>query len=72
MYLATSVRGNGLGRRLLDHAIGEARKLGCTRITLETASQLTTAIAMYKRYGFRPSCGAIHVSRCDQAYEMQL
>jgi putative acetyltransferase len=72
MYVAASARGRGLGRRLLDHAVAEARRLGCRRITLETASQLTTAIAMYKRYGFRASDGMIHVSRCDQAYEMQL
>ena|SRR5688572_27820247 len=72
MYVAAAGRGNGLGKRLLDHAVAEARKLGCKRITLETQSRLTTAIAMYKRYGFRPSCGEIHVHRCDQAYEMDL
>ena len=72
MYLVSSQRGQGLGRRLLDHAIAEARKLGCKRIVLETATQLTTAIDMYKRRGFRPTGGAIHVKRCDQAYELAL
>lgn len=72
MYLHASARGNGFGTRLLDHALIEARRLGCTRMTLETASQLKTAIAMYTRAGFRPMCGTIHTKRCDQAYELDL
>src|SRR5262245_46000950 len=44
MYLRADARGKGLGRRLLDHAVDRARRMGCARITLETASVLTTAI----------------------------
>jgi putative acetyltransferase len=72
MYLRSDERGKGLGTKLLDHALTESRRMGCTRITLETATQLTTAIGMYIRAGFRPMCGTIHTKRCDQAYEMEL
>jgi GNAT superfamily N-acetyltransferase len=72
MYLHADMRGRGLGTRLLDHAISEARRMGYKRITLETASQLKTAIAMYVRCGFRHMCGEIRTKRCDQAYEMPL
>ena len=44
MYLRSTERGKGFGTRLLDHAMREARRMGYTRMTLETASQLKTAI----------------------------
>lgn len=72
MYLHPTQRGKGLGVRLLDHALTEARRLGFKRMTLETASQLKVAIGMYTRAGFRPMCGTIHTKRCDQAYELDL
>lgn len=72
MYLHRSVRGQGQGQRLLNHALGEARRLGFSRMTLETASVLKQAIALYQRYGFRP-CQACHRSaRCDQTYFLDL
>src|SRR5512134_2735755 len=37
MYLDKSVRGQGQGRRLLDHALAKAKELGFTRVILETA-----------------------------------
>ena len=72
MYLRSSHRGRGLGTTLLEHALTEARRLGYARITLETASQLTTAIGMYTHAGFRPMSGTILTKRCDQAYELDL
>lgn len=67
MYLHPDARGKGLGRRLLDHAVGQARHMGISRITLETASCLKTAIEMYRRHGFVESDEKIHTSRCDLA-----
>jgi len=72
MYLRPEARGRGHGRHLLDHALREARIMGFTRMTLETASVLKDAIAMYQRYGFRPSEVELHSSRCDQAYVLDL
>ena len=38
MYLVREARGKGYGRRLLEQGIESSKKLGFTRITLETAS----------------------------------
>jgi putative acetyltransferase len=72
MYLHKQARGQGHGRRLLEHAIGEAKRMRIRRVTLETASVLKEAIALYTRYGFRP-CASEHMSaRCDQTFELIL
>lgn len=72
MYLARDVRGNGLGRRLLDHALDIARRMGFQRVELETASVLRRAVALYERYGFQ-ACTHGHGScRCDLAYFLDL
>ncbi len=72
MYLHRSHRGKGLGKSLLDSALAEARKLGFKTMTLETASILKEAIALYKSYGF-VEYEADHLSsRCDQAYSLEL
>jgi putative acetyltransferase len=72
MYLAREVRGRGLGKRLLDHVLEEARRRGLQEIWLETNSVLAEAIGLYRRYGFQPvACD--HLSpRCDQAYVLRL
>lgn len=70
MYLHRSVRGQGWGRRMLGHAIAEARRMGFARITLETASVLKEAVAMYERYGFTRYTPEHTVDRCDAAYEI--
>jgi len=72
MYLRRTHRGRGLGKLLLQEALASARELGFTTVTLETASVLKEAIALYKRYGFVP-CPTDHLSsRCDQAYVLVL
>ena len=72
MYLDAGYRGRGLGRRLLEHALSEARRLGRRRVVLETASVLREAIALYERYGFQ-RCSAEHLAaRCDTAMELWL
>jgi steroid delta-isomerase-like uncharacterized protein len=75
MYLAPTHRGQGLGRRLLEHALAEARSRGITRLWLETASVLKEALQLYERYGFTPftsSSSQPHSSRCDALYELTL
>ncbi|UCD48552.1 MAG: GNAT family N-acetyltransferase [Phycisphaerales bacterium] len=72
MYLRRECRGQGLGRRLLDDALAEARRLGFRRVVLETASVLKEAIALYERYGFAPYQPDHLSSRCDQAYLLEL
>jgi len=72
MYLAPALRGHGQGRRLLDWALTRARELGFRRITLETATVLRDAIALYERHGFTRTCGGAHSCRCDLTYAREL
>jgi RimJ/RimL family protein N-acetyltransferase len=53
VLLDPSVRGHGLGRRLVSEAVAEARELGYERLELETFSDLTAAAAIYRSHGFR-------------------
>ena len=42
-----------LGRKVLEYAIAQARKLGAERLHLETNRQLANAIHLYQSVGFR-------------------
>ena len=55
MIVHPSHRGRGIGDRLLDHAIREAKDFGCSRITLLTDSTNTSAMRFYERAGFARS-----------------
>lgn len=72
MYLAPEARGCGWGRRLLEHALERATKLGFQRVVLETASVLQAAIALYERYGFQRYTPDHLAARCDAAYFLDL
>ena len=72
MYLAKASRGFGFGKRLLDHAIAEARRLGFTKMELETAAPLRKAMKLYEENGFRRVERPISVGRCDRAYEREI
>lgn len=72
MYLVPAARGQGQGRRLLDWAFARARELGFRRMTLETATALKDAIALYERNGFRRDCAGAHSCRCDLVYARDL
>jgi len=72
MYLDKSIRGKGHGRRLLEHALARAKQLGFSRIILETANVLKSAIALYEGYGFREFTPDHKSYRCDRAYYLDL
>ena len=72
MYVHRGLRGQGIGKRLLDRAVAFARGRGSKRIELETASVLKEAIAMYERAGIVRQDQPPHVARCDRAYAMTL
>jgi putative acetyltransferase len=72
MYFRPEIRGKGMGRRLLDDLIGEAKRRSFARIELETASNLTTAIALYQRAGFVETNGDKHSCRCDRTFALAL
>jgi putative acetyltransferase len=53
LYLASDQRGKGIGRELLEKSIDSAKKLGYSRIYLESLPELGKAISIYEKAGFR-------------------
>ena len=53
LYLDDSVKGNGLGYRLIERVEQEALRLGYHRMYLETHTNLQAAIHIYERSGYR-------------------
>ena len=45
-------QGEGIGRRLMEHAESEARRLGYRHLDLYTHERMTENIAMYERIGY--------------------
>ena len=54
MYLLPAARGHGLGRRLLETCLDEARRIGYRECYLETLAQMDRARDLYGRFGFLP------------------
>ena len=53
MAVAEQHRGAGVGRRVLETVIAEARAMGAARLYLETNHILANAIHLYEAVGFR-------------------
>jgi putative acetyltransferase len=58
MHTAQAVRGQGIGRAMVEHLLGAARERGFRRVSLETGSMpaFAPARALYANAGFTP-CG---------------
>jgi ribosomal protein S18 acetylase RimI-like enzyme len=52
VYVRPSARGRGIGEAITVELMRMAETLGFTRIRLDTAPELTTAIRLYERLGF--------------------
>lgn len=52
MWLRPARQGRGLGRRLMDACLDEARRLGCRALRLDTQAKLEAAVHLYRAYGF--------------------
>ncbi len=52
MYFLPEARGRGLGTRLIDLCLEEARAFGYQGCYLETMSYMETAQHLYEKYGF--------------------
>lgn len=53
LYLDASRRGKGTGRKLMERAIDSAGKYGYGQIYLESMPELSKAISLYEKAGFR-------------------
>jgi putative acetyltransferase len=53
MWLRPACQGRGLGRRLLDAGLEEARRLGCRVLRLDSQTKLAAAVHLYRANGFR-------------------
>lgn len=53
LFVSPLARGLGLGRALMDAIVSQATRLGYREMRLDTLPTMTTAIAMYRRAGFR-------------------
>ncbi|HET7875927.1 MAG TPA: GNAT family N-acetyltransferase [Methylomirabilota bacterium] len=53
MWIRPARQGLGLGRRLMDACLDEARRLGCRVLRLDTQRRMEAARRLYRSYGFR-------------------
>ena len=53
LYVRNQFRGHGIGRKLLDASIEEARSIGYAKIVLDTLPFMREAHKLYKTAGFR-------------------
>ena len=67
--LDSLTEGQGIGTALIEAVAGEARKMGCRRLTLITTNDNLHALGFYQRRGFRLS--AIHAGAMDQARKLK-
>lgn len=63
--LSACVQCRGVGTRLLEHAVSEARKAGCTRIFLTTTNDNLNALGFYQKRGWR--LVAVYAGAVDRA-----
>jgi ribosomal protein S18 acetylase RimI-like enzyme len=71
LYVRSNHRGRGLGRRLVETVLAEAKYVGYRRVVLDTLANMEAAQALYRSLGFRPTqpyydnpiCGAVYLER---------
>lgn len=71
LYALPKTRGTGLGRRLAEAILAEARRAGYRRILLDTLASMTAARGLYAALGFaeteayyaNPTPGTVYLAR---------
>ena len=76
MAVSPQLRGRGIGRRLLQHAIAQARSIGARSLFLGSNTRLKDAVHLYESVGFRhvkpETLPPTPYSRADVFMEMSL
>lgn len=52
-YLSASQRGNGIGRQLMEKTFDSAKRNGYRQLYLESLPELSRAISLYEKAGFK-------------------
>ena len=68
MSVAKPMRRRGVGRRILQRLIDEAKLMGVCELVLETTADWQEAIAFYQRLGFQPT----HQADGDFYFRMEI
>ena len=53
LYLLSQARGTGIGKALIEKCFEAAKQFGFTTMYLETMPELSTAVGLYERLGFK-------------------
>jgi len=73
MAVTETAQGKGIGYRIGMHILAHAKKLGASSVYLESNTQLTPAITLYKKLGFKRSVGQPSpYARCNIQMEHDL
>jgi N-acetylglutamate synthase-like GNAT family acetyltransferase len=74
LAVAPSAQGRGLGRRLVEVCLADARQSGATRVMLVSNSRLVRAVALYEAMGFkhRPLPPELPYHTADVCMELEL
>lgn len=66
-------QGKGIGKFLLEHCLKQAKEIGAQSVILYSNTKLTTAITMYRQYGFEEiSLQDTHYTRANIKMKLTL
>jgi ribosomal protein S18 acetylase RimI-like enzyme len=52
LYVSPSIRGSGIGTRLVEAILREAERIGYGEMRLDTLPDMAAALSLYRRFGF--------------------
>jgi putative acetyltransferase len=59
LYVAKEARGSGLGKQLMEQSMSWAKENGYTHVYLESMPELTKAVSIYEKVGFKTLDGPL-------------